>query len=388
MKDCSPAPAPLPARQAGFVSVPVDFLLLGGLSILHLAVFSWPALRQVVTSVLGHLLGPPIALLAGPFYDHPVNVYDAALLAALLTWVVNYPHFAATSHRLYRNRESIMQFPVTALGVPVVLLLALTAALMNPLTIAPWFAKIFLIWSPYHFSAQTLGVTLLYARRSGFAISPGLRRCLTWFIFSTYLGPILAAEAYPNIPYYGMLLPTFGLPPGLFPIYKLFMLATGALSVVLLLRNAWRNHRRIPLLIVVPPLAQYAWFVGGAGVAGFQEFVPAYHSLQYLLIAWVINLKDRVDEGQIQRTLPAVRLETLRWFALNVAGGAFLFYLLPSMAGKTFSIDPYAATGITIAAVQIHHFFVDGVIWKLRNPKVGQPLMTSWPELTGRMVPA
>jgi hypothetical protein len=26
---------------------------------------------------------------------------------------------------------------------------------------------------------------------------------------------------------------------------------------------------------------------------------------------------------------------------------------------------------VVMAGVQIHHFFVDGVIWKIRNPRIG-----------------
>ena len=33
--------------------------------------------------------------------------------------------------------------------------------------------------------------------------------------------------------------------------------------------------------------------------------------------------------------------------------------------------------GVTIIAVQIHHFFVDGVIWKLKRKSVSSPLMVN-----------
>jgi len=41
------------------------------------------------------------------------------------------------------------------------------------------------------------------------------------------------------------------------------------------------------------------------------------------------------------------------------------------------------ATGVLTAAVQIHHFFVDGVIWKLRNPRVANPLTVGWAPMVG-----
>jgi len=31
----------------------------------------------------------------------------------------------------------------------------------------------------------------------------------------------------------------------------------------------------------------------------------------------------------------------------------------------------------------VHHFFVDGVIWKLKNPRVQSPTMTTLAQLTG-----
>jgi hypothetical protein len=42
------------------------------------------------------------------------------------------------------------------------------------------------------------------------------------------------------------------------------------------------------------------------------------------------------------------------------------------------------ALAVMVATFQIHHFFVDGVIWKLRSPHVGKALATSLDELLGR----
>ena len=40
--------------------------------------------------------------------------------------------------------------------------------------------------------------------------------------------------------------------------------------------------------------------------------------------------------------------------------------------------------GVVWAAVNIHHFFVDGVIWKLREPATAAALTTSLSELRSR----
>lgn len=364
--------AAAPARQVPFVSTPIDMLAIGGISILHYFIFLW--------------FRPAISQLAAPFEQLLGVSLSAGAVAAYLTWIINHPHFAATSARLYRSKATIMQFPVTALVVPVVILGFTLLALIDPKLVAPWFIKLFLFWSSYHFSAQTLGISLLYARRAGLVIDGLARRCLSIFIFSSFLAPMLRAESYIiGTTYYDVTLPTFGLDPMVWPLFKTVLIISGISAFVLLLRAAWVQEKRVPLLVLLPAATQFVWFIPGAALPGFVEFVPAYHSLQYLFIAWLMQLKEKQDENHIAPTGRYVSRESLRWLSLNIAGGIFLFWLLPK-SGQALGLAATATQtwGIVIAAVQIHHFFVDGVIWKLKNPRVGQPLMTSFGELSGK----
>jgi len=51
-----------------------------------------------------------------------------------------------------------------------------------------------------------------------------------------------------------------------------------------------------------------------------------------------------------------------------------LFYYLPRLfVTETRSV--FFVSGIVLAAVNLHHFFVDGVIWKLRSEAVVSPLL-------------
>jgi len=101
-----------------------------------------------------------------------------------------------------------------------------------------------------------------------------------------------------------------------------------------------------------------------------------FHSLQYLLIAWSMQLKEKMDENGIAPSSAFVIGESGRWFVINVAGGAILFYVLPQLAAWG-GMPIQFATPVILSAVQIHHFFVDGVIWKLKNPKVSSPLLVN-----------
>jgi hypothetical protein len=55
---------------------------------------------------------------------------------------------------------------------------------------------------------------------------------------------------------------------------------------------------------------------------------------------------------------------------LNIAIGALLFWVLPRAVHHLGGVPMGFTVPVLGAAVQIHHFFVDGVIWKLRNPRV------------------
>src|SRR6185369_1764937 len=105
-----------------------------------------------------------------------------------------------------------------------------------------------------------------------------------------------------------------------------------------------------------------------------------FHSLQYLLIAWSMQLKEKADRTQVVPDGAYVKKESIRWYILNVIGGAGLFSFLPWFATQV-GVQVSLASGVVVAAVQIHHFFVDGVIWKLRTPSVVSPLLVNIPDM-------
>ena len=120
--------------------------------------------RWVDTLVIGGLsIVTRIALLA--FY-HSADTQPIYWFALILSLLVNYPHFSATVYRLYRSPDNVRRYPVTAVGLPLILFGAVGASFWQPNVIAPYFLMLFLLWSPYHYSGQTIGLTMVYARRA------------------------------------------------------------------------------------------------------------------------------------------------------------------------------------------------------------------------------
>jgi hypothetical protein len=347
-----------PKRPLYFVSAPVDYALIGGVSILTFVAFSF----------LGGARGP--------------LPRDAVwTIAAALMWVVNWPHFSATSYRLYHTRRNITQYPVTAVVVPVLLLGALVGSFLSPHGVAPWLVKMFVIWSPYHFSGQTLGITMIYARRAGFQIRPRERLALSGFIFGTFLVQTAITEAGQGLgSFYSVAYPVFGLPGWVPTVLRVWMWGCGAAFLLSFLVRSRQQGRLIPPIVLLPALTQFVWFGLGWKIPAFNEFVPFFHAVQYLLIAWVMQVGESLGNKAPADRRRFVVLESARWAAFNLVGGVLLFWALPRLGSVAGFTLPFA-TAVVISAVQIHHFFVDGVIWKLRNPKVASPLMSSVGEL-------
>ena len=343
-------------RRPYFVNLPVDVAMMGGLSLALYAVL-WVIGARSRTS-------------------------DVITLGATLVWVINYPHFSATSHRLYGSRDHIRQYPLTACVVPVLLLVGAIVSLRSPLGVAPYFVKFFQIWSPYHFSGQTFGLAMLYARRIPYQLSPVDRRLLRWFIYSTYLSLVATIETgIRQYQFYGVTFPTVGLPGWVAHVAWYAMLGLGALVVIRLMVIPATRRTGPPWMVLLPAATQFVWFGLGQQLPSFAEFIPAFHSLQYLLVAWSVQLKTQLDESGHRGSRGFVVDASVRWLATNILGGVALFWGLPHAATALGGFDINLTTAVFFAAIQIHHFFVDGVIWKLKNPRVLSPLLVNLDEL-------
>ena len=346
----------MPAGSLYFTNWWGDGLIIGGLSI-----------------------GTWVALLA---FDGPADLQPILWGALILSLVFNYPHFSATIYRLYQSPENIRQFPVTAWGVPLILVGAVGAAFWQPNVIAPYFVLLYLLWSPYHYSGQTIGLTMVYARRAGFPIGRRERMALSAFVVSAIVcGLIRFEQRGARSDFYGMSVPAFPLPDWLDAAAQAVMW-TGAL-VFAWSTLCWciRQKRLLPPIVLLPAAAHFIWFVPGASLKSFWLVVPLFHSLQYLLIALVMQLKVRIAVDSSERSWRRVRAEAARWGCRNILGGAALFIGLP--AALSWLPLPWATTAAVLAAaVNIHHFFVDGVIWKLRDATTSSALTTNIAEFS------
>jgi len=136
-----------------FVSPAFDYLLIGGL-------LSW---------VAG-------GILYWGGFNFPDN--DPFLWWAIL--VSNWAHFAASTVRLYTKPGAVKTWPFLTLGFPLIAVAVVTAALVVGEPVGRYLFALYLVWSPYHYSRQAYGLSVMYAYRSGSALETADKRWILW----------------------------------------------------------------------------------------------------------------------------------------------------------------------------------------------------------------
>ncbi len=361
-----------PQTPLYFTNFWTDFLFMGGLSILAFPLFY--------------------------LFKGEIDVKTVMMMALGFNFVINFPHFFATSFRLYRSKENMRQFPFTSTVLPFLLLIVTILCFVFPSAYAPYVVALYLIWSPYHFSGQTVGLTMVYGRRSGFFIGKWQRLCLSSFVFGTFLtlyaeygaGARLGFDAlFAN----GDLGRYFGLTFINIPAAEIFVtlcyaiMISGGLGFLYFLGEwAKAENKSVPLILLTPAIAQLCWFITAQklGLFAFAALVAMFHSIQYLYVAWAVQLKEKYSDNPDELTERKAVMETGLWYFYNILGGLAFFVGLPFVFHFFTGAEPLFTMGIIFAMVQIHHFFVDGVIWKLRSPAAFSALTVNIPEWIGK----
>ena len=294
----------------------------------------------------------------------------------LLALLFNYPHFMATVYRAYHSYDEFTKYRFFT--VHVALLLALTgliAHLWYPLL--PWIFTLYICWSPWHYTGQNFGLLMMFARRAGLSPTDGERHALHLSFIASYL---LLLFSFHTGPSGDPLILSLDLPaPFTLPVRAMlafFFVAASAWALFSLSRRgSWKSL--LPSATLV--LTQFLWFLLPAIIellSGKEVPQTRYssgvlavlHSAQYLWITSYYQRKEARAAGNSSWSFP-------RYLLMLVAGGIALFIPGPWIVSRLFHAD-FAASFLTFTAlVNLHHFILDGAIWKLRDSRIASLLL-------------
>jgi hypothetical protein len=288
------------------------------------------------------------------------------LVLALDLWIIGRPHVAATFTRLCFDRASFREHRFLLLGLPL-LVLAATAALFFGL--GAWsLISLYLYWQWFHYARQSHGVAKVYARRCGQAL-PGNEQLERIAFAALPIWGILHRSQQAPGTFLGSELRTLPVPELAVQVAAAVAIATLAAWLATRAVAAWRGE--LPLAHTLYVLSHHAiFFTGYVAIDDITHgwlVVNVWHNLQYLLFVWLFQ--TRRFEGGVASAAPLLsRLAQpgrgLHFFAACLAA-ATLGYALVNL-----SVGGLACALVVYQTINFHHYVVDGLIWKVRSPRL------------------
>jgi hypothetical protein len=294
--------------------------------------------------------------------DWAGGFYALALLA-------NYPHYMATVYRAYGVADRSAHRAYTVYGTAA--LVALGALAHADLRLLPVLFTAYVMWSPWHYSGQNYGLLMMFVRRGGLAARPEQARRLKFAFAASY---VMLLAAFNEGPSADPTVLSLGLPAMVTRwvggLAGAVFVAVGATTLWPIVRGA-SSRAAAPVLLY---LTQGLWFVVPVALAWTTDvatpqtryssgILAVMHSTQYL---WITQYFARREQGPAWRT-------TAYWASV-IIGGLALFLPVPWLASYVAHVDFTASVLVVTAVVNLHHFMIDGVVWKLRDPRVSRAL--------------
>ncbi|MBW3541856.1 MAG: hypothetical protein KY476_16430 [Planctomycetes bacterium] len=342
-------PAPAVAPPHAIIHPVVDALCCGGLSIV----------------VIGGILAAGLWLRLP--LQGPVDFRQIVLLSAAINW----PHFMASYRLLYGSPTMVRRYPLASLYVPVLLVCATAVGLSQAVqaTASPvveglsMLAAVLLAW---HYTGQAWGMTASFAWLKGLRFEPAERRRIRLGLYVLLVWHVLWAVMHAGITrelgwheHVDLAYLTVGLT-------ALLTLPVGLAGFL----GLWkRTGIAPPLCAVLPWAAIYLWYVLIFVYPALFIALQLFHALQYIIFPLRVEMNRHAaatgGHGHPVR-------HALVYYAALVGVGLAV-YLLPELLLRRWDLSA-VLLALVAASVSIHHYFIDGAVWKLRNPHVRRDL--------------
>lgn len=372
---------PIWRAKPGYLFHPVaDFLLAGGASI-------------PCAIVVFFLLGDTTALAP-----------KVLAITSTLQIAINFPHFAHSYQLLYGGYLARIRGPGTD---RLTRLRYLWAGIAAPVLLAAFFAyatslddsrvlgyavnamSFFVGW---HYVKQGYGVLIVLSVVRRLFFSTFEKYVLLINAYAIWVCSWMRANQYlAEDRRWGVSSYTFDMPDQLVTLSKVVAAVTTIAFVLLILRRVFLEKKTISINgLVGYCCAIYLWLLAAGVDLVFLYVIPAFHSLQYLLFVWRFQLnKTQIESGR-QRWSQWLgsdpRRRAIGSFLAFILVGGLLGWLgfigLPRLLDASVSYDSKlwsAALFVFIATmfINIHHYFIDNVIWRKGNDEVRRFLFAS-----------
>lgn len=338
---------------------------------------------MVIAGVASFLLAAICVPVALAFPASNMLILTAFLHVGVLC---NYPHYASTYHIIYRERAAkpaAWRFLLASIPFALVVF---AVGVAYPVLLGPY-VRVYLTWSAWHYSAQHFGIASMYYARDGRSLNDREKRLVQIAFVTVAFSMMLVANTTnasgADNPFGGA---QYGTAIALLPEGAYWVsLGSALLSVVPLLMAGKliraRTGRPLDRTTWLLYGTNFGWFVlpylrlpGQHGpwmghLAMWVVFlIPFFHCAQYLAVtSWRA------------RTTGAVR--PILMFSALVALGLALFEGWTALVPKLSKLTYEEALMLVPPILNVHHFIVDGTIWKRPKKKAAAPPAAAAPPM-------
>ncbi len=365
-------PASVAGRRALYTPV-VDFLLLGGATIFIL----------------------PVAALIPESYGPRILVF-----LFWLSFLINQPHFMHSYQIFYRDfynklsgtgyaRQLRMRYAFAGIVVPMIILVVFAVAYISGssslLAFCAYSVAFFVGW---HYVKQGYGILIVDTVLNRSFFNEPEKKILRvnayacWIYFFLLMNNLMRERDYN-----GFRFNLFNVPLPVVYVATAVMMITTLLAAKSFY-DATRRNRGRPFPIngtTAYVVSIYVWLsIYFTSTAAAFTVIPALHSLQYLAVVWRYEKNRNESLALASGASAPADLAVKKFLRFTTAGivlGVIVFVAVPFSLDAQILYDKgvYGARYFTFmfyVFINIHHYFLDNVMWRKDNPDVSKHLFS------------
>ncbi|MCH8951422.1 MAG: hypothetical protein IID49_04720 [Proteobacteria bacterium] len=346
--------------------------------------------RHIFNPVVDFLcLGGASIVILPLMYLSPATAHPALLgLAFIVADFVNHPHFAHSYQIFYRgygdkiagvnlNQSMRIRYLFAGIVVPVAMIVFFTVALLQPTaTMLGYGANLMLFLVGWHYTKQGFGMLIVdsvFKKKFFGEMEKKLFRYnayACWWLYWLFANAQISERDLWGLSYY-----SFDIPDIVLFGAMVVAAATTLATLLVFGRKYLADRRSLPLTGVMAYLVTlYIWLFGRLNPAVL-IFIPALHSLQYLLIVWrfEINRTAAVSKSATKSAMSA-RWRLAGFGAMGIPLGYLGFWLVPRLLNGQVGYDQETFGTLVFLFIfwifiNVHHYVIDNVIWRGENPE-------------------
>lgn len=303
--------------------------------------------------------------------------FDIVFWMFFLAFFVNSPHFIISYQIFYKSfsrKMGLNKYSFVGVIIPILIFfLIFFGILYDSKKIFTFLLLCMFFLVGWHYIKQSYGCFILYSSGNKVYYNEIERNLIKYSLYPLWIGSFLNIFSDNKFNNY------WGLEYGFSNIlieYSLFikiLSVSGIIVFLYVIINNFYKKKQLPNLIALTPiLIGYVWLSPIFLNDIYFYMIPFFHSLQYFLFSGTYTYNEIKNEQSGVKGW-------IKWWGVAFIFGALSFEILPTYLDQTLSHNSLVSKHIFLISfiffINIHHYFIDSVIWKGGNMDVRNNLI-------------